>query len=78
MLENSKKNISYCLKFTKEIIHLMICTMYILEKLQMSIQTNKIIHINNEHIFGATTLKDITLPERTIPHSMYVSIQKLL
>ena len=29
----------------------------------MSIQTNKIIHINNEHIFGATTLKDITLPE---------------
>ena len=30
----------------------------------MSIQTNKIIHINNEHIFGATTLKDITLPEK--------------
>ncbi len=56
----------------------MICTMYILEKLQMSIQTNKIIHINNEHIFGATTLKDITLPKRTILHSMCVSIQKLL
>ena len=30
----------------------------------MSIQTNKIIHINNEHIFGATTLKDIALPEK--------------
>ena len=30
----------------------------------MSIQTNKVIHINNEHIFGATTLKDITLPEK--------------
>ena len=42
----------------------MIYTMYILEKLQMSIQTSKIIHINNEHIFGATTLKDITLPEK--------------
>ena len=42
----------------------MICTMYILEKLQMSIQTNKIIHINNEHIFGATTLKANTLPEK--------------
>lgn len=38
--------------------------MYILEKLQMSIQINKIIHINNEHIFGATTLKDIALPEK--------------
>ena len=32
----------------------------------MSIQTNKIIHINNEHIFGATTntLKNIALPEK--------------
>ena len=30
----------------------------------MSMRTNKIIHINNEHIFGATTLKDITLPEK--------------
>ena len=38
--------------------------MYILEKLQMSIQKNKIIHINNEHIFGATTLKNIVLPEK--------------
>lgn len=30
----------------------------------MSIQKNKIIHINNEHIFGATTLKNIALPEK--------------
>ena len=30
----------------------------------MSIQKNKIIHINNEHIYGATTLKDIALPEK--------------
>ena len=30
----------------------------------MSMRTNKIIHINNEHIFGATTLKDIALPEK--------------
>lgn len=53
--------------------------MYILEKLQMSIQKNKIIHINNEHIFGATTLKNIVLPEKNnTPHSMCVSIQKLL
>ena len=30
----------------------------------MSIQTNKIIHIHDEKVFGATTLKDCSLPEK--------------
>lgn len=38
--------------------------MYILEKSQMSTQTNKIIHINDDIVFGATTLKDNSLPEK--------------
>lgn len=38
--------------------------MYILGKSQVSMSMNKIIHVNDNIVFGATTLKDITLPEK--------------